>query len=229
MRFSVNPNLPAPFCCSWSQALSQYVMGGFGTAPLAVSSDGLNWTSMTVASLRAVYDLVYGNGVWVAVGNANSRNPRLFTSVDGQVWRNMLLPSTGDLYGVAASSSLFIAVGGASVKLVNSSDNGATWTAYRAFGASYSAWGLNIAFNAAQNWWSSVGYGGALLFSTNNGINWTAANVYPVTQYAPFVGAIATNGLLGTASTGSPTGTGTLSSHSSIGLLVAVLFLALSL
>ena len=230
VTFATIPNIPRPTTCGWSPTLSQYVMGGSiafgGNAPLAYSNDGVNWIGVSSPpSITAVFDVAYGKGLWVAVGNANSGNPRMSTSADGVTWTAIALPPNGNLYGIGISSTTFIAVGGG-VKLINSTD-GITWTPYQSAGESYSAWGLKIAFNAAQNRWTSVGYGGATLYSIDNGRNWTSTGSYAVTQAAPFVGGVATNGLLGAPSTTPQPSQASLSHYSCFALLLSILVMAL--
>lgn len=60
--------------------------GGIGVSPLTgfrTSIDGLTWTSITHSAL-SIYDLTYGNGVYVA--SVSNTNFRIMTSTDAVTW-----------------------------------------------------------------------------------------------------------------------------------------------
>src|SRR4051794_11166076 len=58
----------------------------------------------------SLYGLTYGNGMFVAVGNADWPSS-IITSVDSHTWTARLAPTERTLLGVGSGGSLFVAVG----------------------------------------------------------------------------------------------------------------------
>ncbi len=115
---------------------------------------------------RSAYGLGYGNGVFVAVGDAGA----IATSADGLSWVSAASSNTNILYAVAPGQGTFVAVGAAGA-ILTSADNGASWTV-RTSGLSANL--RSIAFGNGM--FVAVGEGGAIATS-GDGITWTAASV----------------------------------------------------
>lgn len=105
-----------------------YVAVGGGI--LYTSTDAITWTSRTSGfGANNIYDVAYGNGLWVAVG----QNGTITTSTDGVTWTartsNM---STNSIYAVTYANSLWVAVGagGGTTNTggITYSSDGLTWT-----------------------------------------------------------------------------------------------------
>ena len=99
---------------------------------IATSTDLINWTKQTSGTTLAFYDVAYGNGVFIAVG----QNQCVYKSANGGVtWVSKLnAGSSYTLYSVAYGNGGFIASGDAqNVLSENNSfysiDNGETWVA----------------------------------------------------------------------------------------------------
>lgn len=95
-------------------------------ANMAYSLDGVTWTAGTNSDvLNTRYNVVYGNGIWVAVGQGQN----VGTSTDGITWTNSAtaLPNNSTWRGLVYKNNRFVAVstGGH----VAYSTNGLSWTA----------------------------------------------------------------------------------------------------
>ena len=86
------------------------------------STDGISWTRRTSGVDKQLYDIAYGNGLFVVVGVDGT----LLTSPDGITWTTRTIPNVYHYYGVAYSGSVFVAV---SSNCIIYSYDGITWTA----------------------------------------------------------------------------------------------------
>jgi len=132
---------------------------------LQTSTNGLKWTRRGTTAPTGIWDLSYGNGTFVAVGEGV-----LGVSTNGVDWDNLgAAVTTTTLDDVAYGQGTFVAVGDGGVIL--RSGDGAHWS------LSTSNWG-NVLFMTAVTYANGVfvaaGDSGTLLSSTN-GINWLAA------------------------------------------------------
>lgn len=125
-----------------------------------------SWRQRATLSARG---LAYGNGIFVAVGEAGA----IATSADGATWTATASSNTNSLNAVAAGTGTFVAVGDSGTVLT-SSDNGATWTAQVSGLAEHLR---AIAFGNGR--FVAAGDGGTVTTSPD-GITWTAAT-RPVT------------------------------------------------
>jgi hypothetical protein len=71
------------------------------------SSDGLNWSSQTIALGTWLVSIGFGNGKWVAVGAGGT----ILVSTDLKTWTNATAVTTNRLDGVLYNGSLWCAVG----------------------------------------------------------------------------------------------------------------------
>jgi hypothetical protein len=104
-----------------------------GTGGITTSSDGTTWTKRntpgTTNSAR-LFSVNYGNGYWVAVGQAN--NTTGYYSTDGATWTALPASLTGTRYYVNYIDSKWIVMsnGGTGSMSTNSSLPTGTWTTY---------------------------------------------------------------------------------------------------
>jgi len=98
------------------------VVGLSGEVLLSLDG-GATWTQEDLGTRADLWDVTYGNGLFVAVGVDGA----LFTSADGAAWTPRSTGATGDLQAVCWNGSLFVAVGQAG-QLATSPD-GQNWTA----------------------------------------------------------------------------------------------------
>ncbi len=123
-----------------------------------------DWTWRNGGSL---YGVAYGNGQFVAVGQAGA----VVSSSDGVSWTQRRRPTTADLYGIAYGNGQFVAVGGGTI--VTSAD-GVTWV-QRQLGTGYGL--VSIASGAGQ----FVAVGGGTTMTSTNGVNWVERKSGPAT------------------------------------------------
>jgi len=135
------------------------------------SVDGLNWSVQPATLPPFINSFVFGNGIFVAVGNAGS----IATSPDAVVWtqmRNSVPDASGINYGMAEVSNHGVIVGGYSnsVGFVLSFTNGDPY--------SFLPQGtppLNSVASDSIGRFVAVGSSGTLLTS-DDGINWSNRN-----------------------------------------------------
>ena len=134
------------------------------SAPVTNAS-GISWTSRTTPlPVKAWNDIVYGNGQFVAVGNAGA----VMTSPDGVTWETSTAAANNDWTSVVFANNTFVAVSrtGPNNRVMTSS-NGIAWTSR---------------VSAANNDWVSVAYGNEKFvaigatgstMTSSDGITWT--------------------------------------------------------
>ena len=132
------------------------------------SSGSTNWTPRTVAEQNKWFSVVYGNGLYVAVGISGTT--RVATSPDGITWTNRTAAEQNNWDSVVYANGLFVAVSTNGTNRVMTSPDGINWTARVA---------------SEQNEWFSVTYGNGLFVAVSStgtnrvmtspdGITWTA-------------------------------------------------------
>lgn len=145
---------------------SGYVaVGQKGT--IVTSPDGKNWSTVSSGTTNDLYAVAYGYPLWIAVGKGGT----LLTSTNGATWLPMVTNTTQDLKGItyglsknpttAALSNMFVAVGTSGV-LLNSVDNGITWSAAQ--------------INNGANHLSAVTFGRQFVAAGNNGSLFTSTD-----------------------------------------------------
>ncbi len=131
----------------------------------AVSTNAVTWTLGNPAiTTSALNGLAFGNGIFVAVGDAGS----IFSSPDGLVWTRRDSGTTAYLSGVAHGDGQFVAVACAGSPTVLTSPDGFAWHPQN-ISTSF----LGIAYGSAQ--YVAVGLRGSIC-SSSNGISWTPHN-----------------------------------------------------
>jgi hypothetical protein len=90
-----------------------------------VSTDAINWEQRTIECFYEVDKIIWGNGIWVALGSTYSSS--LAISTDGVTWDPVYPGYPGSVYDVAYGDGMFVS-GGYYGRLATSTD-GITWTA----------------------------------------------------------------------------------------------------
>ncbi|GAB3945108.1 hypothetical protein GCM10028805_13660 [Spirosoma harenae] len=132
--------------------------------PFLVANAQTNWTSQFQVPGQIVFDVAYGGGKYVAVGNSGL----IQISTDGVGWTTQVAPSqsAGALLGIVYANSQFVAVG-SSGRVITSPD-GITW-ASQVSGTTKFLW--SIAYGAGR--FIAVGDDGTAITSAD-GIAWTS-------------------------------------------------------
>jgi hypothetical protein len=119
---------------------SSGVLDGRGSSGdhVMTSTDGTTWTARTAAGDNDAWKSVaYGNGMYVAVGNANGGYDAVMTSPYGNTW-TVRTPAVANMNWTAVTydNNLFVAVASSSAgsPTVMTSPDGITWTARSAAG-----------------------------------------------------------------------------------------------
>jgi hypothetical protein len=144
---------------------------GVGAGGVMRSVDFLNWVKINPGTGRSLYDVAWGEGKFVAVGESGT----IVTSTDdGQTWSQASSGSTDSLRGVAYGNGIFVAVG-VSGEVLTSPDAQA-WTQQ----------GLSLGSHVYKVIHSAMipgGSGGFLALGSDgrmatspDGVTWTARN-----------------------------------------------------
>lgn len=145
------------------------------TAALATSPTGATWTGRTLPTATWLYDITYGNSIYVAVGVSG----HIFTSSDAATWTQQTSGTSEQLVSVEwdSSLSLFICVG---VTTIRTSSNGTTWsTATIPSGLGTRSSNIPVAGTCSLlvklngTWFTTIGSSDHIISSTN-GTTWTA-------------------------------------------------------
>jgi hypothetical protein len=130
--------------------------------------NALTWTGRSAPEANQWESVVFGNGVFVAVGWSYSVVNRVMTSPDGVTWTARSAPSS-EWRSVTYGNGTFVAVAGTGTNRVMTSSDGVTWTARTA---------------ATASEWNAVTYGNGLfvavasssnaVMTSPDGITWTA-------------------------------------------------------
>ena len=82
-------------------------VGGAAAGFILTSADGTNWTLRETAATNPIFDVIYSNSKFVAVGYDGV----IRTSSDGTSWDNSTSGTSNHLYGVTYGNSKFVAAG----------------------------------------------------------------------------------------------------------------------
>lgn len=201
---------------AWSESLGLFAAVANGvTAPgtaaqrFATSPDGINWTLRNNAgNLIQFVDVVFGEGLFVAVGDAvdsGSLGFKIATSPDGITWTTRHAGTNKNLSAIAynAGDSVFIAValnaGGSNPALMTRSNDGIVWTHLDVLGAR--DW-YSIAYANALGRFVAIGQNGRYAYSDDNGLTWTEGNIGNLNQFDSLAWSEELGIFLASASTG---------------------------
>ena len=141
----------------------KYVAVAFNSDKGAYSTDGINWTEMSMPAVGS-WIVTYGNGKYVAVASGDTNGAY---STDGITWTQMTLPASRSWNGLTYGNGKFVAVAASIDKGAYSTD-GVTWT--------------EMSMPASRDW-ASVTYGDGKFVAvvvdslygaySTDGITWT--------------------------------------------------------
>ena len=140
---------------------------------IVCSSDGINWTQVTMPVNKYWQSVCYGNGKFVTV--ALNSNIAAY-SEDGITWTQTTLPASGNWYSVCYGNGKFVAMT-LSSNIAAYSTDGITWT--------------QVTMPASGKWYSvcygngkfvAVSYDSNIAAYSEDGITWTQ-NTMPVNTY----------------------------------------------
>lgn len=123
------------------------------------SPDAVNWTEQVSPEGNHWEDIVYGNGLFVAV--AKNGTHRVMTSPDGINWTGQIAAAAQSWYGVTYGNGIFVAVSGdGDTHSAMTSPDGVNWTLQNTPSDNVQTWG-SVAF----------GNGIFVAISFNNDVN----------------------------------------------------------
>lgn len=135
-------------------------VGHAGT--ISTSSDGVSWSTQSLANVNNLYGVTWGGGQFIAVGVQGT----ILRSFDGQSWTEPSSGTTEDLVNVIWNGSKYVAVG----STVLTSTNGIFWKEQSGIGVNKFR-GIN--WNGTQ----FIGVSGTSIFSSTNAITWKTINI----------------------------------------------------
>ena len=153
---------------------NKYVAAGGPQHNIFTSSDGTSWDNKSLSGGGRLDDLIFENGVFVAVGTGG----HIHTSSDGISWTKTSA-SSNDFKGVTYGNSIFVAV--AKNGVIYTSTDGTNWTEtlslnnsvatspYKSPPSTSTLYGVTY----GNSRFVAVGDYGAILTSTN-GTSWTS-------------------------------------------------------
>lgn len=139
-----------------------------GTNRIMTSPDGVTWTPRT-SGASVFYDVTYGAGLFVLVGNGVIR-----TSPDGVTWTGQTSPQANPWITVTYGNGMFVAfsIGGGTQKLMTSPD-GITWTG-RIPPSSSNGWGA-VTYGNGRFVALAQSSGTDRSMTSTDGITWTTS------------------------------------------------------
>jgi hypothetical protein len=143
------------------------------SATLLSSLSTITWSAVNagIPAVNFYYDVIYGNGLWVAVGtNANGTQfgGIVSTSTNGSAWTARASATTPGLAGVAYGGGVYVAAG--NLGSLERSTDGSTWTAVNS-GTGQHLQGVNY----LNGKFFVLGQNGTILTSID-GLAWTPIN-----------------------------------------------------
>jgi hypothetical protein len=146
-----------------------------------VSSDGQTWTTKHLGKGIHLKAVAYGNGLFVAAGNAEFnefRGPVIFTSPDGLTWTARDVSAQSEIAGLAFGNGVFVAVGAFTyqyygIALIFTSTDGVSWQKRYLGGDLTGAILSAITFGNGRFVAVSDGNFSGGIISSTDGVDWT--------------------------------------------------------
>ena len=139
---------------------------------MLTSPNGLTgtWVERSAVTTDALNDVLFAEGIYVAVGGVNGSSDRILTSTDGQNWTDRTPGIGNTLKEVIYAQGAFLAVGQSGVRAF--SDDGITWS--------------NV--NVGGNTWDAVAFGNGIYLQENS-----AGAIHTATTVGGFPNATGTH------------------------------------
>lgn len=119
-----------------------------GNNKVATSTDGSTWTDVTSPTSGSTWlDVIYANGLYVAVGTGSSNN--LMTSPDGNTWTLQTVTNIG-MRTIRFGNGVFVIAGNNGSNSILTSTTGLSWTQRT---------------TPAANGWTGLAYGNGMFVS----------------------------------------------------------------
>lgn len=143
-----------------------WVGTGLGSTTVIRSTDGVTWTSATLAT-TVDSAAAAGNGTYVVAGNNV-----IYSSTDGTTWTTRTSPATKTWRGGKYANGYFV-LGASDGTTIAYSTDGLTWTSSTLTSASS---GFGIDFDGT-NWWAARNAGGVTFYSSTDLVTWTSSSI----------------------------------------------------
>jgi len=147
-----------------------------GGSTIIGSSDGNNWSSITIPFSAAWTGVAYGQGTWVIISTGGTSIPGSFvisSNSSGQSWKTAYLPSISTWTNIVYGNGTFVAIASGTSNVAYSTSYGSTWSS--GSGLPNTTW-TGLAYGA--NKWVAVASGGTQsAYSINNGASWTSGTL----------------------------------------------------
>jgi hypothetical protein len=180
-----------------STGLSRFVAVSGSDASVAVSDDGIRWstavrTNNSYTNITYGLDTINNVGRFVAVGSNLNTNGRAMYSLNGLSWTAATLPagtSTGDwqavTYGLVNGQSLFVACAGSNsgtaANIIMTSPDGINWTLQTAVSGLF--YGITYGLVNGVGTFIANSYNNTLSIRSTNGVNWYSSTAISNSQW----------------------------------------------
>ena len=178
--WSLASSVPGDFGTAYGLGFGEgtYVAVGGGTEQVIHSTDADTWAvAASTNTIYSLYSIAYGDSLWVATGGDN----RIMNSADGDYWNpaNDVPYVTDSVESAIFADGKWIAVG--EYGFIFSSSDGDNWSTVMS-----AIPGLNRFTDIAygNKTWVAVGYSSigtyeAVIYNSNDGLNWDQAGTLP--------------------------------------------------
>lgn len=143
-----------------------WVATSYGGTTVIRSTDGVTWTSTTIATTVDTAAAA-GNGTYVIAGNNV-----IYSSTDGTTWTTRTSPANKIWRGSKYANGYFV-LGATDGATIAYSTDGVTWTSSTLTSASS---GHGVEFDGT-NWWATRNASGVTFYSSTDLVTWTSSSV----------------------------------------------------
>jgi len=159
------------------------ILSATTSSTVAMSSDGIEWTTGTLPASAQWVGIAYGNNTFVAVSSSAGAGG-VSTSTNGATWASRTPPSA-NLGDVAFGAGLFVAVlsGGTAVY---TSPDGITWTP-RSVGLTYSSTAIAYGNGKFVAVTGSTSNNSDVVITSSDGITWQSSKLPSLASWSNIV------------------------------------------
>ena len=155
-------------CMEMAYGSGIFVLPGYNTSTVAISSDGQVWQEYNLPSVKNWRSIAFGNGVFVVIATGTDQ---CAISSDGINWTAQTLPESNSWTQVIFAKNMFVAITG-STNVYATSPDGMVWT-YRQLPTTTN-W-IGIAFGSGI--FTVVSSTGVISATSYDGIKWVQRTV----------------------------------------------------